>query len=80
MKQIKITIEEIIEVPDEVEIELAVTGAPVGIKLSDGRVLKPWLEYFTDNDEEDLKRVSYQELCDLEILTEGPTSKTIEEI
>ncbi len=45
MPQIKITIEEIVEVPEGTEIVLAPTGVVSGLRLPDDQFIKPWIAY-----------------------------------
>ena len=52
MAKLRVTVSEIIEVPDDAEIEYAPTGAACGIRLADGRIVKPWLTYEMEEDGE----------------------------
>lgn len=52
MAEMRITVSEIIEVPEGAEIAYAPTGLVSGIRLADGRVLKPWITYELEEDGE----------------------------
>jgi len=56
MKTIEITVMERIDVPDDAVLEYASTGNACGIRLADGRVVKPWiaLEIEEDDDAHDM--------------------------
>lgn len=43
MAVLEITVTERIEFPDDAEIEYAPTGVASGVRLSDGRLVKPWV-------------------------------------
>lgn len=43
MAIIEITVTERIEIPDDAEIEYAPTGVASGVRLKDGRLVKPWI-------------------------------------
>lgn len=50
--QIEITITDHVMVPRGSTIIIAPTGAPTAIRLPDGAIIKPWITYELDGDEE----------------------------
>lgn len=52
MKTIEITVRERIDVPDDASLEYAATGFACGIRLADGRIVKPWIALEIEEDDE----------------------------
>lgn len=72
MPQIKVTIEEVIDVPEGTEIVLAPTGVTAGIRLPTGQFLKPWIvmEHFAgqDDKEDPLGDLGHSELTEFGVI------------
>lgn len=78
MARVRVTMSEIIEIPDDAEIEYAPTGVVSGIRLADGRTLKPWITYEIEEDEE-ASDLSHDELIALGVDQGLDIERTIEQ-
>ena len=69
MPTIKVTVSEIVDVPEGSVVILAPTGVVSAIRLPDGTEIKPWTGYEIDGDGENPRDLSYEELSGLDVMT-----------
>lgn len=81
MKRIRITLVEEIEVPDHVSIETNEHGVTTGLRLKDGRLIRPWVGYEIEPvDGGYNETIHYYDLIQLDIVTGELVGKSITEI
>jgi hypothetical protein len=78
MAMMRITVSEMVEVPDDAEILHAPTGVVSGLRLADGRVVKPWLSYEMEEGD-DASDLSHDEMLALGIDVGLDIERTIEQ-
>ena len=71
MERLSVSVSEEIMVPEGCKIELAPTGAVSGIRLPNGKLLKPWVTYELHDDAADDDPVdqTYDDLCALGVMS-----------
>lgn len=62
MALITVTVTERLEIPDDAEIAYAPTGVVSGFRLKDGRIVKPWVSYEIEEDDETNHDLSHDEM------------------
>lgn len=82
MRMLTITVTERIQVPDDAEINIAPSGMASGIRLADGRIVKPWICYELETQidgEDEHHDMDPDELSSIGFETNIEMERTIEE-
>ncbi len=78
MPTIKVTVSEIVDVPEGSVVVLAPTGVVSAIRLPDGTEIKPWTSYEIESDGENSRDLSYEQLTGLDVMVGLDYERTVE--
>lgn len=80
MTELSVTLQEKVSFPDGSTIEYAVTGNVSGVRLKDGRLVKPWICYEIEEDDGSTHDLRQDEMTALDIDAGLDLIRRIEEI
>ncbi len=79
MAFVRVTVSEVIEIPEGAEVDYSPIGAVCGIRMADGRVVKPWITYEIEEDGQ-AADLTHDELQALGFDPGGDIERTIDEV